>query len=64
MVVICTANFGEFLNNQCGNILDAFGEVREVEHLGLVGISTGLDVLGVDLHLCHVATTRLLKARL
>ena len=43
-------------------VLDTFSEVSEVEHLGLVGVSTGLNVLGVDLHLSHVATTRLLKA--
>ena len=42
-------------------LLDSFGEICKIQHLCLPSIRAGLDVLGVDLHLSHIAATRLLK---
>ena len=42
-------------------LLDSFGEISKIKHLCLPSIGAGLDVLRVDLHLSHIAATRLLK---
>ena len=42
-------------------LLDSFGEIGKIKHLCLPSIGAGLDVLRVDLHLSHIAATRLLE---